>query len=162
MPSASQMIAVLAIAAYLSAAFLPCDRDGEKFLSAASPVETHSMSIATGMTPQSPHPQHHGGHGERAHRANSAHAADHGAQESPDAIQPHARFAMGSSLVWLPTCLCGCGDSRATVGGGAARLGPLVLTALDAPWPIEAARLARGPVPQLIPAPAKLIDPIPT
>jgi hypothetical protein len=84
------------------------------------------------------------------------------AHVDPDAhAVPDARAASARGLAFVPTCLCGCGSSRALVGGAAARLGPTVPSATFAGLlPVD-----RAPVPSALPLPADdlhpPIDPIP-
>ena len=111
MPSVAQIIAGFAIAIYLVVALIPCGLEDPSFFSVASDVSVHGMTVA----PESPHGSHMH-HGSRRTDADSAHAA----------TPSHDRTKLNSSLVWTRTCLCGCSESRSTVGGGAARLGPAV------------------------------------
>jgi len=163
MPSANAALAMVALVAYLSAALLPCERDVDVFASVSTAVGTHAMPTAeTGMA-SLPRASHHAAH-EMAHgmKGHSNHGAHHVAHAGRGAETAHRRVALKSALVWMPKCLCGCGDTRATVGGGAARLGPAVPSTESSPWPTEVVRTATMPAPRPIPAPDNLIDPIPT
>jgi hypothetical protein len=161
MPSVGQIIALVAITAYLSAAFLPCEPDGELFSSARRSAETRVTPAEARATPspstsRPSHPSHHASH------ENQTGHSDHGAHDNREAQNSHHKVAMESSLVWMPTCLCGCGDSLAMMGGGAARLGPIVPPAPAAPGLSETVSLTTESVPRLLQAPDNLIDPIPT
>jgi hypothetical protein len=159
MSSVGQIIAVCAITAYLSAAFLPCESDGGLFLSAPPPAKDRVMPTEARVTPspsQSLHPSHHASHENQTGRT------DHDAHHDAEAQNSHHEVAMESSLVWMPTCLCGCGDSRALIGGGAARLGPVVPPTAAAPGLSELTIQTTEATPRLLQAPENLIDPIPT
>lgn len=83
----------------------------------------------------------HGGH--TAHgidRERTAEAAGHGhqsARSKPGAYDQHRapenshavadfRDLRGDGLAFLPACLCGCSETRSTIGGNASRLGSVV------------------------------------
>ena len=125
------------------------------------------MPTAARLAPVDPHASHHASHEDSsrlsplAHQSHPAHQSQEGAHASREVENSHHRVAMESLLVWVPTCLCGCGDSRALIGGGAARLGPVVPPALVVDWPASPIRLAAETVPRPIQAPDFLIDPIP-
>ena len=156
MSSVGQFIAVVAIAAYSSAAFLPCESDGEMFSFTPPPVETRVTLTEAKVTPSPSHASHH------ASQQDQTGHTDHGAHDNREAQNSHHRGAMESALIWMPTCLCGCGDSRALIGGGAARLGPVVPPACAAPGLSEMTSLTTESIPRLFQAPDNLIDPIPT
>ena len=150
MPSAGQIIGLLAIVAYLSAAFHPCERTGEAFLPAPSVLETHGTPVAAETTHSAPHSSHHASH------------KNHDTHNTSEAQGSHHKVATESSVVWMPTCLCGCSDSRAQIGGGAARLGPVVPAAFAAQLLPRTILSAVKVSPRPILAPDDLIDPIPT
>jgi len=76
------------------------------------PAPTHSVAHSSGGHDAS----HHRSEGEEGRR-------------SPAFEQPHPTpptDSSGAQLAFTAPCVCGCGDARATVGGGATRLGAVV------------------------------------
>lgn len=150
MLSVDRVISVFAVAAYLSAAFLPCEPVGEVFSSAPPGVESHVIPAAPKTTASASHQSHHASH------------KDHGAHDTGKSQDSHHKVATETTVVWMPTCLCGCGESRAQIGGGAARLGPVVPAASVALLPPRLTTRAVRSGLRLVQAPDYLIDPIPT
>ena len=83
----------------------------------------------------------HGGHTahgiDREKTAEAAGQGHHSARSKPGAYDQHRapersravadfRDLRGKGLAFLPTCLCGCSETRSTIGGNASRLGSVV------------------------------------
>jgi len=66
-----------------------------------------------------------------AHASSRHHSSGHDSNAAdepgrPATAQTRAADASTAHLVFTAPCVCGCGDTRATVGGGASRLGAVV------------------------------------
>jgi hypothetical protein len=66
-----------------------------------------------------------------AHASSSHHSAAHDSSAADDpgraeSVQTRAANASTAHLAFTAPCVCGCGDTRANVGGGASRLGAVV------------------------------------
>ena len=150
MSPAGQLVGAIAIAAYLSSAFLPCKPADGAFDSIPSVAESRAIGVLAGTTDPTAHASHHvspTGHGNHAERTTS---------------DSHQLARHESPAVWMPTCLCGCSQSRAQIGGGTARLGPVLPVTIAVPLSPRVSVLAVSPAPQPVQAPDFLIDPIPT
>jgi hypothetical protein len=168
--------ASLAVFAYLAAALLPCEPPAQ-WIARPTSGSAHAAPAATTSPAAgraaSPAPGALVGRGHAGHAPTHAHA-DTGPRPDPapgsrapahvdpgPPADPDARAASAGDLAFVPTCLCGCGPSRALVGGAAARLGPTVPSATFAGLlPVD-----RPPAPSASPLPADdlhpPIDPIP-
>ena len=133
-----RVVTALAVSAYLAATFLPCEapagigfRPSGVASSSHSAPHAESMAVETSWTPQT---------------------YDHAA---------HAIDRSTSHLVFTAPCVCGCGETRSTVGGGASRLGPAVVEISPVPFIALAAIRAPGIFPTRVSSPIRVIDPIP-
>ncbi|MFK7896749.1 MAG: hypothetical protein AB8G23_12985 [Myxococcota bacterium] len=160
------LISLLALSAYLAAAFLPCEPSPETVSAVAvanGALASHAAAVVSVAAPVSApmsghgggnamehggaHGTHHGaqngehhahGHGHGHHGAGDApkstgHPASHGGgggAEAGSTAAIHASAgAPATNLALKAKCLCGCEQTRGQIGGGAARLGSVVLAA---------------------------------
>ena len=115
----SRTFSAFAISAYLASTFLPCEVP-EGFRLAGSPGAIHAEPSSAQRPPTATDAD-----------TNHAHGHEHaepgaGASSRPSPARDETRETRETSglrLVFTAPCLCGCGDMRGTVGGGAARLG---------------------------------------
>ena len=149
-----RLVASVSVALYLCAAFTPCPTAGAMNsiarIAALRPLT--SAPIPTDTTAAHSHP---------IPNASSDDGAHHGDHVS-DVAHASKRTHTESALAWTPTCLCGCSETRAWIGGGAARLGPVIPETEGAhPMPMIATTAAIIAF-SLCAAPASIADPIPT
>ena len=135
-PLTTALVSLLVLASYVAAAFVDCERpkvEGIREaarLAAAGPPPTHGAHAMPSHAEQRGHG--HAAHSERSDRGHAApgerndhgHAAHAAMSGSPSA---EAATAPGPpDIVLVPTCLCGCDQTRALVGGSLARLGATI------------------------------------
>ena len=140
---ASQLISLFALGVYIAAAFLPCEpTPGERsaLATALTAKSVHAVQVSEPVVPVPVTPakvatvatHDHGAH----HHHNGGH--DHGAQAkaaAPSRAEAHASDRIPTRLSMKAKCICGCDRTRSLVGGGAARLGSVVLTAVPSGLP---------------------------
>lgn len=150
------IFSALVVAAYLSAAFVPCEpalvfvdwTSGDTAHPAAATPASSPHSHSTARAPAGRAPSHsshqrsaYASTSSQAHAESAGHGHEHGspaqrqAEVDPSSgtiadeagsVAPSPRAAAFCELELKPTCLCGCSESRATVGGSVSRLGAAV------------------------------------
>ena len=146
----TRAISAIAMTAYLAAAFLPCEPigkfDGEvasrplnRFAPPAAAPAPRASSAHAHSVPHDHGPAygHEDGPAPAAHehgrkRVNSeehahhAHGDEHDHRRGEERVVAARGAADPNAAGFRAPCLCGCGDTRSTVGGGTARLGSVV------------------------------------
>ena len=171
------LVSILVLTSYVAAAFVDCERPIDSGLLEAA-------RLAAGME-RSPHGSHampgHGDHHARmqsGHGDHDAHAmpghGDHDAHEMSGHGEHEEHAGMDPAptarpvappchpeAVLVPTCLCGCSETRGLVGGTLARLGATIPAVHVAALPAAVVIDGRSPIDLRLPAPFVVDDPIP-
>lgn len=168
----SPLISALVVIAYLSAAFIDCE--GSLILAFDKPgvgEPVHSMPVAMPVAKTMAKSMHGPAHG-RSHGPMSGSetqpttdAGDHahGMQHAhSEAREPAPGSTDAAALELRPKCVCGCSETRSTVGGSTSRLGSVIPA-------VHVARLIEAPSTVVTDRAADLVleiytdrDPIPT
>lgn len=124
---------------------------------AMSGPEDHGAHAMSGQGGHDAHAMSgQGSHDAHAMSSHDAHAGMAPAPTAKSAAPPcHPR------AVLVPTCLCGCSETRGFVGGTLARLGATIPAVHVAALPAEIVIDGRPPIDLRLPAPFAVDDPIP-
>ncbi|MCR9095367.1 MAG: hypothetical protein NXI30_14195 [bacterium] len=187
-PHTTVLVSVLVLTSYVAAAFVDCERPVDAGLLEAarlaagvdgSPHGPHAMSVHGDhhARPKSGHGDHdahamsghgdhdvHGmsGHGDHDVHAMSGHGdhAEHAGMDPVPTARPVAPPCHPEAVL-VPTCPCGCSETRGLVGGTLARLGVTIPAVHVAALPAEVVIDGRSPIDLRLPAPFVVDDPIP-
>jgi hypothetical protein len=108
------MLSALVVAAYLLAAFIPCE-----------PALVFVEWTSGGAPHASAHPAGHG-HGSAPQHHAAAGRSGEATGEKAEPVAGSRGAGAFCELELKPKCTCGCSESRATVGGSVSRLGAAV------------------------------------
>ncbi|MHA7836729.1 MAG: hypothetical protein ACX98W_04635 [bacterium] len=144
--SNSRAAHLVALMAYLAAAFLPCPP------ARIPPPDSEPVPIHAAAP--------HSAHAPAPHAASPS-AHEHGRAEASESTAHASRGKREVGRILRAVCLCGCSETRSTVGGAAARLGPVVPGSESTPLP-ETDDRATSPAPSpLFVQHVDDIDPVP-
>lgn len=164
--------------AYLVATLVPCGiprlEAGHAMPASGGAVHARADKTVASERSEATHADHdhgqahaHGAHAHGAHdhgapapAAPQVHPAEHA--DPPEAALASSSGSPDSALSFKAPCVCGCSDTRANVGGGAARLGVAVPPSEVARWCVDLASPSTPAKPVAISAVFLARDPLPT